>query len=102
MYADITARVGDTLNFSYAPDPKTYNDVWDMKTLDAYASCDFSMAEFLKNQSGFLYKLTRPGTRYFGCSAQGFHCLVGQKVTVRVLTSPPAAGESLRWVKSSE
>lgn len=105
-YTDITAQVGDVLNFTYTPDPKTYHDIWDMKTVDAYTACLFTDAQFLHNLTDFLYTLEAPGTRYFACSAQGFHCAIGQKVTVNVLPGAshvdPAAQLSLNALGRAE
>lgn len=85
QYAPIKMKPGDTLNFTWDKERGKLeggNDVWDMKTADAFNSCNFTNAQFIGINSVFV-QLTNESDFYFACSiGDGGHCRAGQKVKV--------------------
>lgn len=76
-YDDITANVGDTLQFAYS---QWYHDVM----LVDNENCDFTNGQMVDETGDFAWTIPEPGTYIFACS-RGDHCSVGnQQVTVIV------------------
>ena len=77
LYDEITANVGDTLQFNYEPG---HHDVM----LVDNENCDFTNGQMVDESGSFSWTITEPGTYTFACTI-GDHCSYGnQQVTVRV------------------
>ena len=77
LYGEITANVGDTLQFNYE---QGHHDVM----LVDNENCDFTNGQMVDESGSFSWTITEPGTYTFACTI-GDHCSYGnQQVTVRV------------------
>ena len=73
------AEVGDTLTFEW---PGVHN-VYQMPSLEAFESCDFSSATLIGSETGVQATLDSLPA-YFACEISG-HCLAGQKLAVTAI-----------------
>ncbi|PKI60353.1 hypothetical protein CRG98_019289 [Punica granatum] len=89
-----TFKVGDQLVFKYA---QGLHSVVELADESAYKSCDTGTAVNSMSSGNDVVKLTKPGTRYFGCGTPG-HCGQGMKLKVNVAAgsapSTPASQSS--------
>jgi plastocyanin len=73
--ADVTAFVGDTVQFDWSGTHNVY--------LHPSMSCDRTGSSVVATTSGSIYTLVEAGTYYFACHV-GSHCDLGQHITVTV------------------
>ena len=66
LYGEITANVGDTLQFNYE---QGHHDVM----LVDNENCDFTNGQMVDESGSFSWTITEPGTYTFACTI-GDHC----------------------------